>query len=153
MISKTLSLALVLWLLPADPVESTWALFERVPFKTKYFPELSEHFLVPQFDAAIRAREGKVLQIKGHYMPMDVGRQTVIISKYPYAACFFCGGAGPESVAEVHFKSKPPKFKADQVISVQGRLKLNDSDVEHLNFILEDAELVTDVQSKNQLIK
>jgi hypothetical protein len=135
---------LVLLGLLAEPKESAWTIFERVPFKTKFFKEYSDYFLVPQFDASMRAREGKSLVVKGHYMPMDVGPNIVIVSKYPYAACFFCGGAGPESVAEVVFKNKPPKFKADQIITVQGRLRLNDSDVTHLNFILEDAEVVTE---------
>ena len=141
--SKFLFSALLMFAV-ADPQESAWAIFERIPFKTRFFKEYSDYFLVPQFDAAIRALEGKPLVVKGHFMPMDVGPNIVIVSKYPYAACFFCGGAGPESVAEVVFKSRPPKFKADQIITVQGRLRLNDSDVTHLNFILEDAEVVTE---------
>ncbi len=57
--------------------------------------------------------------------------------------CFFCGGASPASVAEIYFKVKPPRFKADQIIAVRGILKLNDSDIDHMNFILNDAELIT----------
>lgn len=147
--AKPVFLILTLWFAPTDPDGSAWALFEQVPFKTTYFKEFSDHFLVPQFDAAIRAREGKLIQVKGHYLPMDAGRQTVVISRYPFAACFFCGGAGPGSVAEVVFKTRPPRFKADQVITVAGRLKLNDTDVTHLNFILEEAELVVPTHAKN----
>jgi hypothetical protein len=56
--------------------------------------------------------------------------------------CFFCGGGGPESIAEVTFKVDPGKFQVDDLITVKGKLKLNASDIEHVNFILEEAVLV-----------
>jgi len=146
---KSFLLGTILLAVPNGIQDAGWSVFERVQFKTKYIERYGEHFLVPQFDAAIREREGKLFVVKGYYMPMDIGRQSIVISKYPYAACFFCGGAGPESVAEINFKIKPPRFKTDQIITIEGRLKLNDSDVTHLNFILEEAELVTASNSKN----
>jgi hypothetical protein len=42
----------------------------------------------------------------------------------------------------VSFKTKPDRFEADQYIRVKGKLKLNVSDIEHGNFILEDAIVV-----------
>lgn len=65
----------------------------------------------------------------------------MILSKYPMAQCFFCGIAGPESVVEVTLKEKPPRLKPDQVITITGILKLNDSDVEHMNFLLVDVKV------------
>jgi hypothetical protein len=56
--------------------------------------------------------------------------------------CFFCGGGGPESIAEVTFKGTPSKFQVDDMITVKGKLKLNINDVDHVNFILLDAVLV-----------
>jgi hypothetical protein len=58
------------------------------------------------------------------------------------ANVFFCGGAGPESIAEVYFKAATPKFEGDQFIRIKGKLKLNDDDLEHGNFIVEDAVVV-----------
>jgi hypothetical protein len=43
----------------------------------------------------------------------------------------------------IFFKEKSPKFKTDQIITVRGKLRLNDSNLDELNFILEDSELVT----------
>lgn len=81
--------------------------------------------------------------MRGHYIPFDlVTRNAVVISKHPYAACFFCGGAGPESVVEVVFKVKKAKFKMDQVVTVKGKLKLNDSDVDRMTFILQEATVI-----------
>jgi hypothetical protein len=130
------------WVVQDSVGEEGWDTLARVPFHSKFFKEHNEYFLVPTFDAAIRSREGKEIILKGHYMPFDLPEKSVILSKYPYAACFFCGGAGPESVAEVVFLNKPPRFRADQIITVKGKLKLNDKDVSHLNFILMDAELI-----------
>jgi hypothetical protein len=124
--------------------EDGWMLFARVAFKTKYFKEYNENFLVPSFDAAIRQREGTVVQLTGYYMPIELPERTIILSRYPYASCFFCGGAGPESVAEVSLSSKPGKFRVDQIVTIKGKLKLNDTDVNHMNFILEDAEIVNE---------
>jgi hypothetical protein len=76
-------------------------------------------------------------------MPIDVeGNAYIILSKFPYSQCFFCGGAGPETIAEVYFKIKLSKFEADQFIRVKGKVKLNETDLEHGNFILTDAILV-----------
>jgi hypothetical protein len=64
------------------------------------------------------------------------------LSKFPYSQCFFCGAAGPETIAEIKFKEKQGKFEMDQYLRVKGKLKLNESDIEHGNFILEDAVMV-----------
>ena len=125
------------------PVTNGWVLFSRVKFSSELFKELNEYFLVPQFDDRIRKYENEEILIKGHYLPVDTGtKNSVIISKVPYAACFFCGGAGPESVAEVQFETEHPRFKPDQVIQVSGKLVLNKKDVNHMNFILKEARLV-----------
>jgi hypothetical protein len=49
----------------------------------------------------------------------------------------------PESIAEVTFKVKPGKFEMDQYLRVKGKLKLNEANIEHGNFLLEDAVLVS----------
>jgi hypothetical protein len=118
-------------------------LFE-VKFSPKLIKELNDYYLVPVFNSKIRFYEGKELTLEGYYMPLDLGnRNTIVISRNPYAQCFFCGGAGPESVAEITFASRPPKFKMDQIVRVSGILKLNDSDIEHMNFMLTEAKLET----------
>lgn len=119
-----------------------WNIFARVKFNARYFKEFKEHFLVPEFDATIRALEGKEISVRGYYMPIDLGdSHAIVLSRYPYAQCFFCGGAGPESVVEVIFLAAHPKLKTDQIVTVSGKLRLNDSDVNHLNFVLDNAEL------------
>jgi hypothetical protein len=129
-------------LIPADPL-AAWDILEKVKFSPVFFKEFNEQFLVPQFDAKIKAYEGKEMIFKGYYMPIDLeDSRTIILSKFPYSQCFFCGGAGPESVVEVVFPSKHPRFKADQIITVKGTMTLNDKDINHMNFILKNATIV-----------
>jgi hypothetical protein len=136
------TLLVFITILPLQEEEDGWRIFAAVRFTPKYFPEHKEKFLVPNFAPAILSRVGTEVTLRGHYLPFDLPGSSIIISKFPYAACFFCGGAGPESVAEIFFSNKPPKFKPDQMITVRGKLRLNDTDVNHLNFILDDAELL-----------
>ena len=138
------SAGFVAWGQVPPPVTNGWALFSQVKYTQRLFKEYNEYFLVPTFDARIRKYENQKVLLKGHYMPLDLEEKNVIIlSKFPYSACFFCGGAGPESVVEIHFRTKPRRFKTDQVLQVSGKLVLNADDVNHMNFILKDAELIT----------
>ena len=61
-----------------------------------------------------------------------------LLSKNPLASCFFCGGAGPETVIEVYFKEKPP-YKTDDVVEITGKLQLNVDDVSKANYILNNS--------------
>lgn len=126
------------------PADDTWKIFARVKFTEKFYKELDEYYPMPLLDTRIRFYEGKPITLKGHYLAMDLeDSRSIVLSKNPYAACFFCGGSGPESVAEVVFEGKRPRLKADQIITVTGILKLNDKDLNHLNFIIERAHIET----------
>lgn len=124
-----------------QPSSDGWDLFAKVKFSPQLVKEVNEYFLIPVFDSRIRFYEGKEMTLEGYYMPLDLENgHTIVLSKNPYAQCFFCGGAGPESVAEISFSNRPPKFKVDQIVRVTGILKLNDKDINHMNFILTDAK-------------
>ena len=53
--------------------------------------------------------------------------------------CFFCGGAGPETVMEVE-ALEPVEYTAEQV-TLTGKLTLNDSDINRLMYLIKDAKL------------
>jgi hypothetical protein len=122
----------------------TWSVFAKTKFEPKYYENLKEYLFFPNFPAELKALEGKEVTIEGFYVPFaPEGESYIIISKYPQSQCFFCGGAGPESIAEVSFAQAPPKFKVDDLITVKGKLKLNAEDVDHVNFILTQAVLIS----------
>lgn len=121
-----------------------WVSFAKTKFEAKYSEKAQEYFMYPEFPPDLKALVGKEINLEGYYLPIDVdGDVYIILSKFPYSQCFFCGGAGPESIAEVSFKTKQGKFDADQYLRVKGKLKLNALDLEHGNFILEDAQVIS----------
>lgn len=122
--------------------EDSWNWFATVPFKNTYVKEASAFLLVPQFTTVHRERQGQRVQIEGYLIPFDDDSRFVVLSRYPFSSCFFCGGAGPESVAELIWKGKPPRTKMDEFVRVEGVLKLNDSNYERLNFIIDEATIV-----------
>ena len=120
-----------------------WETFEKTRFKWEYVEEIGFQVEVPVFDNKIKELDGKEITITGHYLPMDIDGNRIIISKFPYAACFFCGGGvGQESVAEVLFKSVQRPFRMDELLTIRGRLRLNQDDFEHMVFMLEDAKVI-----------
>ena len=121
-----------------------WALFAKTKFEAKYNEKSAEYFLYPVFVTELKQLVGKEVSLEGYYLPIDIdGDAYIILSKFPYSQCFFCGGAGPESISEVSFKVKQGKFQMDQFIRVKGKLKLNEADIEHGNFIIEEATVVS----------
>lgn len=120
-----------------------WQLFEKVKFKDKFVKDYGMFMPWPAFTADDRAWEGKQVVLAGYIIPTaDAGGfDGLILSKFPYSMCFFCGEAGLESVAILQPKGKMPDFKLDRPYVFKGKLRLNDTDLEQLNFIIEEAVL------------
>jgi hypothetical protein len=120
-----------------------WNVFAKTKFEPKFNEEAGEYIFYPTFPAELKTQQGKEIVIEGFYVPFaPEGDDYIILSKYPMSQCFFCGGGGPESIAEVYFSRDPGKFQVDDLITVRGKLKLNTDDMDHLNFILTDAVLI-----------
>lgn len=115
--------------------EVTWGDLSKVKFTEKYFPKLRESFLQPTFSPSVKALEGKLISITGFFLNIDPTGKLYILSKGPMASCFFCGAGGPETAMELQFDKKQ-KFRTDTIVTVTGTLQLNDTDVDHFNYIL-----------------
>ena len=121
----------------------SWDAFAKTKFEPKYYEKLGEYLFYPTFTDELKAWVGKEITIQGFYVPFaPEDGDYIVLSKYPMSQCFFCGGAGPESIVEVNFKSELPKFQIDDLVTVKGKLKLNTDDMDHVNFILTDAVLI-----------
>lgn len=117
----------------------TWRDLADVTFSDVYNAAYDDYFLKPTFGSLIETYEGARIRIKGYFLDFSSDKEEFyMVSKNTMSSCFFCGGAGPESIVEVIFKKKP-KFKMDQVIEVVGVLELNADDVDHCNYILKEA--------------
>jgi hypothetical protein len=79
--------------------------------------------------------------VKGYLLPVDIEGEMVVLSEFPFSSCFFCGGAGPESVIELRFKKSKLKFKPDEFATIQGIFRLN-TDEFALSYMLENAKRI-----------
>lgn len=127
-----------------DPqkLENTWKTLGRITYKKEYDELMGFKIDKPVFSDKVKALEGKEVVMKGYIIPVEgyKSHKEFILSAFPYNMCFFCGGAGPETVMEV-FATDPVKYQAD-AIYLRGTLRLNPDDINRLMYFLEDAVLV-----------
>ncbi|WP_462248430.1 DUF3299 domain-containing protein [Ekhidna sp.] len=123
------------------PTKITWETLEDVSFTDKYSEEEKAYYYYPDFGSSVKSLEGKEVFIKGFMLPIEPEEGIFILSRNPFASCFFCGNGGPESIIELKLKAGYPKFKMDQVVTIRGKLKLNSEDIYQCNYILEGAEI------------
>ncbi len=93
----------------------------------------------PKFDEKQRQYDGKEITVSGYiytYEPAP-SHKFLMLSYFPVSMCYFCGGAGPESIIEVTMK-KPIKNTSRQV-TLKGTLRLNDTDPDRLFYIMLNA--------------
>jgi hypothetical protein len=120
-------------------VELTWHALTDVTFKEVYVSDLDMYYWKPTFGPGVKALEGKEVFITGYVIPVDYDENFYVISRYPYANCYFCGGGGPESVVDLRFSSKNRTYKTDERLTFKGKLKLNATDIYQMNYILDGA--------------
>ena len=128
----------------AQSASNLWSTLAKITFKKEYDEMLGFKVDVPVFSDEIQALEGKEVTIKGYIIPVEgyKSHKEFIFSAFPYNMCFFCGGAGPETVMEVYSKDAV-KYTAEAV-TLRGKLELNATDINRLMYALNDAELVKD---------
>jgi len=138
------SLLLVLFTTTGRAQENTWRTLSKITFKKQYDETMGFKIDVPVFSEDIKAMTDDEITVKGYIIPVEgyKSHNEFIFSAFPYSMCFFCGGAGPETVMEV-FSEKPVTYTAEQ-ITLKGKLELNETDINRLMYILNDAVLVED---------
>lgn len=122
--------------------DNVWKTLSKLTYKKEYDEMLGFKVDVPVFSNEIHKLEGKEVVIQGYIIPVEgyKSHKEFIFSAYPYNMCFFCGGAGPETVMEIVAK-KPVSYTADP-IKLKGKLELNATDINRLMYALKDAELL-----------
>jgi len=123
----------------ADPDDMYyWKILSKVKYKSNLDAESGEVIYTPIFNKSIEAYEGKIIVLKGYIIPAELSRGKMTLSSFPYSSCFFCGGAGPESVIELE-TSSPIIYRLEKPIILQGKLKLNRTDPLRLMYVLSEA--------------
>jgi len=125
--------------------EISWKQLAKVEWTKGYVTELDDYFDLPRFSSEITALNGEQVIITGFSIPLEIEGKTFALSAQPSNMCFFCNGAGPESVMEVIVAKEDKSFdkvKTDWFLKIKGTLKLNRRDPDHLMYILENAALL-----------
>jgi hypothetical protein len=96
----------------------------------------------PVFGKHLLTWNQKKITLKGYLIPLSEvnGKPDYMLSSLPFSMCYFCGGAGPETVVELQTKEKI-KF-VTKAIRVEGVLYLNDKDPDHHMYILRDVKIL-----------
>jgi hypothetical protein len=119
----------------------TWDQLTDVRFSKQYSAELGIELLEASFGPSVKALEGQEIIIKGYIIPLDPLGTQYVISRNPMASCFFCGGSGPETVAELRLHPKSfRRYATDELLSFKGVLNLNEKNSNSLNYVILNAE-------------
>jgi hypothetical protein len=119
--------------------DNVWNTLSKITFKKEYDELLGFKVDVPVFSDEVIALENQEVIIKGYIIPVEgyKSHKEFIFSAFPYNLCFFCGGAGPETVMEV-FATESVKYTTDPIF-LKGKLELNASDINRLMYALSNA--------------
>ena len=101
-----------------------WSTFERLEFIEVYNEDQAAWLQQPVWSESLLNWDGANVKITGYVIALDVVSKEYALSAFPFASCFFCGAAGPESVLELNF-IHPQEFLTDDVVTFRGILKLN----------------------------
>ena len=121
---------------------NSWKTLSKITFKKQYDEFLGFKVDVPVFSNEVQKLDGKEITISGYIIPVEgyKSHKEFVFSAFPYNMCFFCGGAGPETVMEV-MAVEPIEYTADPV-TIKGILQLNSGDINKLIYSLTEVVLV-----------
>jgi hypothetical protein len=125
-----------------EPIKDTitWLTLNNLEYKEAKHDVYGTVYL-PEFAKTIKKLANKRVIITGYLVPVD--KTNWALSKNTYAACFFCGKAGPETVIGLTFKEVPPKLKMDAQATITGKFILNGNNVDDWMYSLTDVEILS----------
>ncbi len=121
----------------------TWKMLGDIKYVRKKHATYGE-VEFPQVNMKLKMMQKKTVFMSGFIVPID--NKNYALSKNVFAACFFCGKSGPETIAGIKFKGTTPKLKTDTYVTLKGTFRYNETDVEDWIYHIENAEIVA--QSK-----
>lgn len=117
----------------------TWKKLGQIKFVKKQHKDYGM-IDYPVISPEIKFRHNKKVIITGFIVPID--NVNYAISKNVFASCFFCGKAGPETIAGLKFRDGKKKLRTDQYVTISGTLKINETDVDNWMYNLEDVVIL-----------
>lgn len=126
----------------ASTTPNLWKTLAKITYKKEFDELMGFKVDIPVFSQSVKELEGTEVTVRGYIIPIEgyKSHTEFILSAYPYNMCFFCGGAGPETVMEVT-ANQGIEYTAE-AIEIKGILRLNDTDINRMMYALEEVTLV-----------
>lgn len=124
-------------LLAQSPID--WNTLADVTFEEKNDESQDLPYNQATFGPIVSLFEEEEVIVSGYMIPMDAMGINYALSKNPNAVCFFCGGAGPETVIQLQL-TEIKRYRTDDRLTFKGRLQMNEQDIYSLTYVLQNAE-------------
>lgn len=119
----------------------SWEDLAEVTWQESYDEETGITNLRGIYSEHLRSFEGQEVIIEGYVIPLDAIGLSYALSRSSFAACFFCGQAGPETVLDLNVRPKsiPSYRQKDQLIKFKGVIVLKESNDTGFHYTLDQA--------------
>jgi len=105
-----------------------WFALNDVSFEKVEDQQFGLNYDKATFGEWVKSLNGVEVVISGYMIPMDAMGTSYALSRNPNASCFFCGGAGPETVIRLWMQPEAVKrYATDDYLNWQGTLKLSET--------------------------
>jgi hypothetical protein len=120
----------------------TWKKLGKITYKKQFDELLGFKVDVPVFGKDIKEMEGKEVTVRGYIIPTNgyKSQTEFVFSAFPYNMCFFCGGAGPETVMEVY--AVEGIAYTTEPVTLKGILSTNSGDINRLMYSISKAKKI-----------
>ena len=121
----------------------SWKNLDSLKIEYYFDADYGDYLGKPTFSKESMAWNGKNVMIEGYWIPVsEIGDSTVsVLSALPYAQCFFCSGAGIETVMQIKAEGNIKRMETDEKVALKGKLLLNRDNPMELYYQLVNASL------------
>ncbi|MDX1406615.1 MAG: hypothetical protein R3330_00735 [Saprospiraceae bacterium] len=118
-----------------------WGTLADVTFSPEYSEEYGIDLMKAEFGETISQYDSAYVKVTGYMIPIDALGTAYVLSRNPNATCFFCGGAGPETIVGLRMKPEfVRRYKTDEYLTFAGYLQLNEHNDRSFTYMLREAE-------------
>jgi len=126
---RLLLAVLFIWIINGSTLSQehlSWDVLADVTWDETYDEELGLTNITGTYGDHLMSYQGKEVIVSGYVIPLDALGLSYALSRTSFAACFFCGQAGPETVMDLNVrpKSVPSYRQKDELIKFRGILVL-----------------------------
>ena len=118
-----------------------WGMLADVRFEEEFSESYGMNLLRATFGPMIEDHDDEEVMITGYLIPIDPMGTAYVLSRNPNSSCFFCGGAGPETIVGLRLHPEHTKrYKTDEYLTFKGTLRLNELNSQQFTYMLLDAK-------------